>query len=116
MKEADLALAALPQRDGLTKLRPVLLLKRIPPFGDYLVCGVSTQLGRLAPELDELITPDEPDFPTSGLKAPSLIRVGFLVVVPRSSLKGRIGKISSARHRRLLERLCDYLRPSPAKR
>jgi mRNA interferase MazF len=39
MKQGDIALAALPQVDGQSKNRPVLLLCRLPPFGDFLVCG-----------------------------------------------------------------------------
>lgn len=110
MKENDIALTAVPQSDGATKLRPVLLLKRMPPFGDFLVCGISSQLDQRAPELDELITSDEPDYRTSGLKSASLIRLGFLAVLPHAALKGRIGSVSEARHRRLLERLSTYLR------
>ena len=43
MNEGDLALAPLPQADGQIKNRPVVLLWRLPPFGDFLVCGISTQ-------------------------------------------------------------------------
>jgi mRNA interferase MazF len=39
----------------------------------------------------------------------SLIRLGFLVVVPRAKIVGSIGSISSERHRRLLQRLSEYL-------
>ncbi len=40
MKEGDVVLAALPQADGKSKLRPVLLLRRFPPpHSDFLVCG-----------------------------------------------------------------------------
>jgi len=111
MKDGDLALTALPQRDGATKDRPVLVLRRIPPFDDLLVCGVSSQTDQLAPELDELITPNEPDFRTSGLKAPSLIRLGFLATLPQSAIKGRIGSVSRARLLRLRHRLAEFLRP-----
>lgn len=44
MKSGDVALAALPQADGQTKIRPVLLLREMPPHSDGLVCGISTQL------------------------------------------------------------------------
>ena len=46
MNEGDIALAPLPQADGPLKNPPVVLLRRLPPFGDFLVCGVSTQLQR----------------------------------------------------------------------
>ena len=112
MKEGDVLLTALPQADGTLKDRPVLFLCRMPPFDDFLVCGVSTQLQQAASELDEPIIPTEPDYRTSGLRSASLIRLGFLAVLPRSKFKGRIGSISTARRLRLLTRLSDFLRPN----
>ena len=110
MKEGDVLLAALRQADGAVKDRPVLFLRRMPPFDDFLVCGISTQLQQAA-ELDEVISPSDADFGSSGLKSASLIRLGFLAVLPRNEFKGRIGTVSSARHNRLLSRLSDFLRP-----
>ena len=112
MKEGDLALVALPQAGGgAPKLRPVVLLRRMPPFGDFLVCGVSTQLRHAVPGFDEVIQPTDADFSASGLKAASLIRLGFLVVVPTSTLPGRIGTLAPERHRRLLSSLRRHLLP-----
>lgn len=34
MNEGEIALAPLPQADGRIKNRPVVLLRRLPPFGD----------------------------------------------------------------------------------
>ena len=45
----------------------------------------------------------------TGLKAPSLVRLGFLAVLPEGRLLGTIGFLSSERHRRLLKRLRTYL-------
>ena len=111
MKEGDVLLAALLQGDGTFKDRPTLCLKRMPPFQDFLVCGISTQIHQAVPNFDEPITPAESDFRTSGLKAASLIRLGYLAVLPRSEFKGRIGSVSAARRQRLLTRLSDFLRP-----
>jgi mRNA interferase MazF len=44
MTEGDVALTPIPQVDGRTKPRPAILLRQTPPFGDWLICGVSTQL------------------------------------------------------------------------
>lgn len=44
MIEGSIALTPLPQADNRSKPRPVILLCRMPPFGDWLVCGVSTQI------------------------------------------------------------------------
>jgi len=41
--------------------------------------------------------------------ADSLIRLGFLAVLPRKNIVGSIGTIARERHRRLLQRLSDYL-------
>jgi hypothetical protein len=40
-----------------------------------------------------------------------LIRLGFLAVLPRGSFVGTIGAIAQERHRHLLRRLSDFLRP-----
>ena len=44
MNEGDIALAPLAQADGQIKNRPVVMLRRLPPFGDFLICGISTHL------------------------------------------------------------------------
>lgn len=109
MTEGDVALRPLPQADGRTKPRPVILLRQMPPFGDWLVYGVSTQLHQQVAGFDEIIEPSHSDFRRSGLKAPSLIRLGFLVVLPADRLLGVLGSISSERHQRLLQRLGAFL-------
>jgi len=87
----------------------VILLRQMPPFGDWLVCGVSTQLRQQVTGFDETIEPTHSDFSRSGLKAPSLIRLGFLAVLPADRLLGVLGSISSERRRRLLHRLAVFL-------
>lgn len=109
MKAGDIALKALPQADGVIKLRPVLLLARMPPFNDWLVCGVSTQLHQATVDFDQLILPTEPDFAGSGLKAASLIRLGFLATIPEAQLEGRIGSIAASRLTQLRQALAQRL-------
>lgn len=109
MTEGDVALTPLPQADGHTKPRPAVLLRQLPPFGDWLVCGVSTQLHQEVVGFDEIIERTHPDFRRSGLKAPSLIRLGFLVVLPADRLLGVLGSVSTERHQRLLQRLGTFL-------
>jgi mRNA interferase MazF len=112
MRETDVALTPLPQADGRIKNRPVIALRQMPPFGDWLVCGISTQLQQQVPGFDDIIERTHPDFADSGLKASSLVRLGFLAVLPTSSLVGVIGSISPDRHRLLLQRLAQHLRPN----
>lgn len=81
----------------------------MPPYRDLLVCGVSSQLRQHVENFDEVISPTDADFKSSGLRSESLIRLGFLAVSPRSAIAGSIGTISPERHKRLLKTLGDYL-------
>ncbi len=109
MKEGDVVIIAMPQANGSLKNRPTIILREIPPFQDVLVRGVSTQLHQAVKDFDEIIAPTDSDFVASSLVGKSLIRLGFLTVVPQSQIVGVIGAIASERHRRLLEKLSDYL-------
>jgi mRNA interferase MazF len=94
MKEGDIILTPTPQADGKVKNRPAMYLRELPLFRDALVCGVSTQTHQLAPDFNELITSQDSDFAASGLVNDSLIRLGFLAVLPRRNIIGSIGSIS----------------------
>jgi mRNA interferase MazF len=109
MRQGDVVVVPMPQADGAVKNRPAIILREMPPFRDVLVCGVSTQLRQAAKDFDEVISPSDSDFASSGLKEESLIRLGFLAVVPRNRIAGSIGSISSERHKRLLQRLSECL-------
>lgn len=109
MKEGDVILTPLPQADGATKNRPALLLRQLPPFGDYLACGISTQLHQAVPEFDDIISRGDADFTDSGLLARSVIRLGFLAVLPSQRIVGAIGQVASDRHARLLRTLSHHL-------
>jgi mRNA interferase MazF len=115
MKEGDVVLAPIPQADGRAKHRPVIFLREMPPYRDLLVCGVSTQLRQQVKDFDEIIAPSDSDFAASGLLAESVIRLGFLAVLPRINVAGSIGAISAARRVRLLKTLCDYLTATSVK-
>ena len=109
MKEGDVILTPVPQADGKLKDRPAIFLREMPPYRDLFVCGVSTQLHQYVKDFDEMISPADTDFKSSGLRSKSLIRLGFLAVLPRRRVLGSIGSISSERHKRLLRKLSDYL-------
>lgn len=109
MKEGDVILVPLPQADGRRKPRPAIILRVLPPFGDFLVCGVSSQLRQQVRGLDELILQSDKDFTSSGLQMDSLVRVGFLAIYTQPQIIGDIGEISSERHRRLLKQLAEFL-------
>ena len=78
MKEADVVLTPIPQADGVIKNRPAIILREMPPYRDFLVCGVSTQLDKEVKGFDEVISDTDEDFQSSGLRTSSLVRLGFL--------------------------------------
>jgi len=109
MIEGDVLLTPVPQADGTIKNRPAIFLREMPPFKDLLVCGISTQLRQEVKDFDELISPNALDFAASGLVRESLVRLGFLAVLPRTQIVGVIGSISATRHKSLLKKLSKYL-------
>ncbi len=90
MNEGNVVLAPLPQANGAIKNRPAVVLRKMPPFGDLLVCGVSSQIRHAAAGFDDIIDPIAPDFAASGLKTASVIRLGFLAVLPPVTLLDRL--------------------------
>ena len=109
MKEGDVVLTPIPQADGVIKNRPAIILREMPPYRDFLVCGVSTQLDKEVKGFDDVISSADDDFKSTGLRITSLVRLGFLAVLPSTQIIGAIGAISSSRHRKLLKTLSDYL-------
>jgi mRNA interferase MazF len=67
MKETDILITPIPQANGELKNRPVLILKIMPKYNDYLVCGISSQLKQYIENFDEIISPDDEDFSSSFL-------------------------------------------------
>jgi len=66
MDEGHIVLTPLPQADGQVKNRPAIVLRRMPPFGDLLVCGVSTQAQLAVAGFDELIARPTTIFEAAG--------------------------------------------------
>jgi len=112
MKQAgQVVLFEFPQTDLETgKLRPALLLGNVPgPFDDWLVCMISSQLHHYNEGFDEIIEEQDVDFVSSGLKVPSIIRVGRLAVVEGTMLLGAVGAIRPERLTRIKRRLAQWL-------
>jgi mRNA interferase MazF len=109
MREGDIVLTPLPPADGQMKNRPAVLLRELPPFGDYLACGVSTQLRQAVPGFGEVISRRDADFAPAGFLADSVIRLGFLAVLPPQKIVGAIGRLAAERHVRLLKNLSKHL-------
>ncbi|MFA6022270.1 MAG: type II toxin-antitoxin system PemK/MazF family toxin [Rhodospirillales bacterium] len=92
------------------KLRPVLLLcKTSSRFDDWLVCMVSSQLQQAEADFDELVSPSDSDFATSGLKAASVVRISRLAVIEGALLAGCIGSIGDNRLAKIRQRLAAWI-------
>lgn len=113
MTEGDVVIIPMETADGGVKPRPGVVLRGMPPFGDFLICAISSQLQQEVRGFDECILPGDPDFQGSGLRCPSLIRLGYLVMKPARRIPGRIGSISQSRLFRLKETLANHLAAPP---
>jgi mRNA interferase MazF len=108
MRPGDVVLTLMPQADGHDKPRPAIVLAVMRPFDDLFVCGLSTQLRDETHGFDEQIRPSDADFTASGLKAPSLIRLGYVFTVMPDDVICRVGMVSHERLSRLQKRLGQH--------
>lgn len=108
MREGELIIADLPLSGQGWKRRPALVLRQLPGYGDYLVCGLSSQLHQLIPGFSEQLNPTA----TNGLAQPSVIRLEFLFVVPEEDIAGIIGRVPDSVLNTLRQRLADHLTKS----
>ncbi len=92
------------------KPRPALLLAKLPgQYDDWLLCMISTQLRHYVPQFDEIIQENDIDFPATGLKEPSIIRVGRLAIVEGETLLGAIGEIDTIRLQRVKRNIANWI-------
>lgn len=92
------------------KLRPALLLGKLPgEYDDWLMCMISTQLWHCIEGFDEVVQENDPDFAETGLKTPSVIRVGRLAVAEGEIILGTIGRVAPERLGRIKSRLAGWL-------
>lgn len=115
IRDGQIVLFSFPQTDQVGgKLRPALVLRSMPGArNDWLICMVSTQLHQLVPELDEVVRNTDSDFPQTGLKATSLVRVTRIAVVSADLLRGAIGIIAPDRLERIRLRLGHWISGNP---
>jgi mRNA interferase MazF len=76
---------------------------------DWLICMISSNLDQKIPDFDEIISPNDLDFRESGLKVPSLIRIGRLAVVDGDILIGKLGQIDTQRLLRIKQKLSRWI-------
>ena len=107
--EGDIVLVELPQSAGKNKLRPAVVLKQMPSFNDFLVCGISSQQHHYLENFDELLDESHIAFTATGLHKDSVIRLSALAVFSADKMLYNIGKIPGELHKTLLKRLGEFL-------
>lgn len=100
---------AFPQGDGKIKFRPAIALANLPPYNDWIVCGISSKIDLEIKGLDIVINKTHSDFKHWGLPYPGLIRAGFIVTIPDNMINGVIGNISKETSKNLLKSISQYL-------
>ncbi len=110
MEAGQIVRVCVPQADRVVKTRPVVLLKQFPPYGDWLVCGISKSIDIAVADLDIVLDEQHPDYALSRLDHPGVIRLGFLNAVSRYDVEGVMGRVSPSTYALIMERLIDHLR------
>ncbi len=105
INKGSIILAYLPQADGGSKLRPVLILRKLPTYDDYLVCGIFTQLHRAVQNFDIVLVTNK----INNLRTNSLARLSFLSVLTERDIQGVLGQVEKTEHQQLLQNLSNYL-------
>lgn len=114
MNCGEVVLAQVQQADGQLKPRPVVVLNQMPPFGDFLVCALSSRLYHECQGFDEVIDVKSDDYSQSGLKVPLLIRLGMVATLPKPAILGPMGAISKERLHRLRLKLAAHIKAEQA--
>lgn len=112
MKAGDIVLIRFPQADlEAGKLRPALVVAIAPDrHGDVLLALITSRLYQAIPDFDEIINEDDSDYPDSGLKTTSVVRLARLVSVEESVITALLGEISPTRLQAIRKQLADWLR------
>ena len=112
MIPGDIVLVAMPTRKGKGKKRPALVLQKMQPFEDVLVCGISSQLQYEVKGFDLIIRAGDQNFDQTGLKKDSLIRLGYITTIAKNRIPGKIGKLPTDQFELLIDRLTAFLNGS----
>ncbi len=92
IEDGQIVLFTFPQTDqSIGKLRPALVLRSLPgAYDDWLICMISTRVHEQVSEVDEVIRDSDADFPQSGLKVTSLVRVTRVAAAIFAGEKGSL--------------------------
>lgn len=96
MKRGAVVLAVLPFTDltGRKRRPAVVVSPESLPGDDVLVAFVTSFKGDPLQATDLLISTDDPDFKKTGLKRPSVVRLGKLFTLQKGLMVGRLGNLT----------------------
>lgn len=109
MEAGQVVRVALPQKDGDHKPRPAVLLKAFPPYGDWLVVGISGSVGLSVAGLDVVIDQAHPSYASTRLNYPGVVRLGHAHVIPKEQIEGVIGSIDADTLALIKKRFTDHI-------
>ena len=115
MTPGDIVLVHMPTRKGTGKKRPALVLMVTEPFGDLVVCGISSQTRNEVPEFDIILNKQEEGFQQTGLKQDSLFRLGYITTVAKHFVPGKIGQLPEAIFSEVVKRIKGKLQEGTAR-
>ncbi len=112
MKPGDTVLIRFPQADlKVGKLRPALVLAIAPgPHADLLLAMITSRIYQAVPDFDEIISPSDIDYATTGLKVRSVVRLARIATVAPSVINARLGNVSTKRLQKIRNRLSGWLK------
>ncbi len=93
MKAGDICRVGFPQPDGNIKGRPVVLIKEVPPFKDWMVALVTGKTRNMDSTLDYLLRDSDSGFSGTGLTKTSLIRMGVISTINTGLIQGKLGEL-----------------------
>src|SRR5947207_3087281 len=106
MTRGKLVLSPFPYTDlSGQKVRPGLIVSRADRSDNDVIIAFLTSHKSREPLTDLLIDDSDPDFPLTGLKATSIVRLDKLVTIDKSVLLGELGELSPALLHQADERL-----------
>lgn len=111
MKPGDVVLVRFPQTDLQTgKLRPALVVAMSPSrYSDALLAMITSRIHQSTAGFDEIIELTHKDYPETGLKTRSVVRLSRLASVDTTVINAKLGEISDERLRDVKRRIIEWL-------
>jgi len=88
----------------------VLVLAQVPGhFPDFLVLFISSQLSQASPG-DVVLTTNDPEFASTGLKRSSVFRIGKIATISTQLIVGALGQLNEETVDEIVGRVVQVIR------